>query len=107
MNPELVIAAVDTTNGEPTVIALPLGLQTPEENWRVSLDRGTHPSDPAFAALDDNSGSVVLTTVDENNGNFWIWQIDGPTGSLDWERVAVQGSEYDTDTPRIRLPDLW
>lgn len=102
--PELVIAAVDTTNGEPTVIALPLGLQTPEENWRVSLDRGTHPSDPAFAALDDNSGSVVLTTVDENNGNFWIWQIDGPTGSLDWERVAVQGSEYDTDTPRIRLP---
>lgn len=103
-SPELIIAAVDTTNDEPTVIALPLGLQTPEENWRVALDRGTHPSDPAFAALDDNSGSIVLTTVDENSGNFWIWQIDGPTGSLDWERFSVQGTDSNDDTPRIRLP---
>ena len=103
-SPELIIAAVDTTNDEPTVIALPLGLQTPQENWRVSLDRGTHPSDPAFAALDDNSGSIVLTTVDENSGNFWIWQIDGPTGSLDWERFAIQGTDSNDDTPRIRLP---
>lgn len=102
--PDLVIAAVDTANNDPTVIALPLGLQTPEENWRVALDRGSHPSDPAFAALDDNSGSVVLTTVDENSGNFWVWKIDGPTGSLDWERVAIQGTDTDDDTPRIRLP---
>ena len=103
-SPELIIAAVDTTNDEPTVIALPLGLQTPQENWRVSLDRGTHPSDPAYAALYDNSGSIVLTTVDENSGNFWIWQIDGPTGSLDWERFAIQGTDSNDDTPRIRLP---
>ena len=102
--PELVIAAVDTTNDEPTVVALPLGLQTPEEKWRVALDRGTHPSDPAFAALDDNSGSIVLTTVSETGGNFWVWQIDGPTGSLDWERVSIQGTDTDNDTPRIRLP---
>ena len=103
-NPELIIAAVDTTTNEPTVVALPLGLQTPEEDWKVALDRGTHPSDPAFAALDDNSGSIVLTTVDENSGNFWIWRIDGPTGSLDWERVSIQGTDSDSDTPRIRLP---
>ena len=102
--PELVIAAVDTTNDEPTVVALPLGLQSPEADWTVALDRGSHPSDPAFAALDDTSGSVVLTTVDENSGNFWIWRIDGPTGSLDWERVSVQGTDSDSDTPRIRLP---
>jgi len=102
--PELIIAAVDTTNDEPTVVALPLGLQTPEEDWKVALDRGSHPSDPAFAALDDNSGSVVLTTVDENSGNFWVWRIDGPTGSLDWERVSIQGTDSDDDTPRIRLP---
>ena len=63
-SPELVIAAVDTTNDEPTVVALPLGLQSPEADWTVALDRGSHPSDPAFAALDDSSGSVVLTTVD-------------------------------------------
>ena len=103
-SPELIIAAVDTTNDEPTVISLPLGLQSPEEDWRVALDRGSHPSDPAFAALDDTSGSVVLTTVDENSGNFWVWRIDGPTGSLDWERVAIQGTDSDDDTPRIRLP---
>ena len=102
--PELIIAAVDRTNDEPTVVALPLGLQTPEEDWKVALDRGSHPSDPAFAALDDTSGSVVLTTVDENSGNFWVWRIDGPTGSLDWERVAIQGTDSDDDTPRIRLP---
>ena len=102
--PELIIAAVDTTTNEPTVVALPLGLQTPEEDWKVALDRGTHPSDPAFAALDDNSGSIVLTTVDENSGNFWIWRIDGPTGSLDWERVSIQGTDSDSNTPRIRLP---
>ena len=104
-SPELIIAAVDTTNDEPTVVALPLGLQSPEEDWRVALDRGSHPSDPAFAALDDNSGSVVLTTVDENSGNFWVWRIDGATGSLDWERVSIQGTDSgDDDTPRLRLP---
>ena len=101
--PELVIAAVDTSTDEPTVISLPLGLQTPDHDWKVSLDRGTHPSDPAFAALDDNSGAIVLTTVD-SSGNMWVWRIDGPTGSLDWERVSIQGTDSDSDTPRLRLP---
>ena len=101
--PELVIAAVDTSTDEPTVISLPLGLQTPDPDWKVSLDRGTHPSDPAFAALDDTSGAIVLTTVD-SSGNMWIWRIDGPTGSLDWERVSIQGTDTDSDTPRLRLP---
>ena len=102
--PEVVVAAVDTSTDEPTVFALPLDLQTPEVDWEVALDRGTHPSDPAFAALDDNSGAIVLTTVDSNSGNMWIWRIDGPTGSLDWERVSIQGTDSDSDTPRLRLP---
>ena len=103
-SPDVVIAAVDTSTDEPTVIAIPLGLQTPETDWEVSLDRGTHPSDPAFAALDAQSGAVVLTTVDSNSGNMWIWRIDGATGSLDWERVSIQGTDSDSDTPRLRLP---
>ena len=104
-SPELVLATVDTSNDEPTVLALPLGLQTPEVAWQVALDRGTHPSDPAFAALDDNSGAVVLTTVDSNSENMWVWRIDGATGSLDWERVSIQGTSADGgDTPRLRLP---
>ena len=102
-SPELVIAAVDTSTDEPTILSLPLGLQSPDTDWKVALDRGTHPSDPAFAALDDNSGAVVLTTVD-SNGNMWIWRIDGETGSLDWERVSIQGTDSDGDTPRMRLP---
>ena len=103
-SPELVVAAVDTSTDDPTILALPLGLQTPETDWKVSLDRGTHPSDPSFAALDDNSGAVVLTTVDSTNGNMWVWRIDGATGSLDWERVSIQGTDADQDTPRLRLP---
>lgn len=103
-SPDVVIAAVDTSTDEPTVIAIPLGLQSPELDWSVTLDRGTHPSDPAFAALDEQSGAVVLTTVDSNSGNMWIWRIDGATGSLDWERVSIQGTDSDSDTPRLRLP---
>mgnify|MGYP002877919617 CR=1 FL=1 len=104
-SPELVLATVDSSNDEPTVLALPLGLQTPEVDWQVALDRGTHPSDPAFAALDDNSGAVVLTTVDSNSDNMWVWRIDGATGSLDWERVSIQGTSAEGgDTPRLRLP---
>ena len=103
-NPEVVVAAVDTATGEPTVIALPLTLQIPEEDWKVALDRGTHPSDPSFAALDDDSGAIVLTTVDSNSGNMWVWRIDGETGSLDWERIGIQNTDQDDDTPRLRLP---
>lgn len=102
--PEMVLAVVDVTTDEPTVISMPLGLQSSDPDWQVSLDRGTHPSDPAFAALDDDSGAIVLTTVDANSGNMWIWRLDGPTGSLDWERVGIQNTDSDSDTPRLRLP---
>ena len=35
---------------------------------------------------------------------MWIWRIDGASGSLDWERVAVAGTDSDSDAPRLRLP---
>ena len=70
----------------------------------MSLDRGTHPSDPVWAQLDSSTTSVVLTTIDGDSGNMWIWKIDGDSGSLDWERVAVQGTDSDSDAPRLRLP---
>ena len=38
---------VDTTTDDPHILSLPLGSNTPTENWDVTLERGTHPSDPA------------------------------------------------------------
>ena len=103
--PELVIAAVEENTGDPTVLSFALTTSAPSEpNWDISLDRGTHPSDPTWAALDSSTSAVVLTTIDSNSGNMWVWRIDGASGSLDWERVALQGTDSDSDSPRLRLP---
>jgi len=104
-SPELVIAVVDVDSEDVTVLAIPLTLQgPPEASWQIILDRGTHPSDPAFAALDDSTGCIVLTTINSNSGSMWIWRIDGATGSLDWERVSIAGTDGDNDAPRLKLP---
>ncbi len=102
--PELVLTVVDTTTDDPHIVSLPLGANSPTENWDVTLDRGTHPSDPAWAQLDGQNSVVVATTIDENSGNMWIWRIDGNTGSNDWGRVALSGTDTDSDAPRLRLP---
>ena len=104
-SPELVLAVVDENTNDPTLIALPLtSSSAPVAEWEVTLDRGTHPSDPAWAALDSSNTAVVLTTIDSSTGSMWVWRVDGATGSLDWERVAIQGTDYDEDAPRLRLP---
>ncbi|MCS5532657.1 MAG: FG-GAP-like repeat-containing protein [Candidatus Poseidoniaceae archaeon] len=104
-SPELVLALVDENTNDPTLIALPLTASSaPVAEWEVALDRGTHPSDPTWAALDSSNTAIVLTTIDSSTGSMWIWRIDGATGSLDWERVAIQGTDYDEDAPRLRLP---
>ena len=106
-NPELIVAVVDDPDNNPLVKVNAYSLtssQPSEEDWSVSLDRGTHPSDPVWAQLDSSTTSVVLTTIDGDSGNMWIWKIDGESGSLDWERVAVQGTDSDSDAPRLRLP---
>jgi len=105
--PELILAVVDDPENNPVVKVQAYTLtasQPSEAVWSVTLDRGTHPSDPVWAQLDDSTTSVLLTTIDDTSGNMWIWQIDGETGSLDWERVAVQGTDSDSDAPRLRLP---
>ena len=106
-NPEVVVAVVDDPTNNPLVKVNAYSMTTSqptEEAWSVSLDRGTHPSDPVWAQLDGSTTSVVLTTIDGDSGNMWIWKIDGESGSLDWERVGVQGTDSDSDSPRLRLP---
>ncbi len=103
--PELVLAVVNENTNDPTVVSLSLTTSTPTDfDWEVVLDRGTHPSDPSWGALDNSNTAIVLTTIDSNSGNMWIWRIDGATGSLDWERVAISGTDSDQDSPRLRLP---
>ena len=103
--PELVISAVDINSEDPQIMTIPLSSTTPTApSWEVILDRGTHPSDPAWAQLDDSNTAVVATTIDENSGNMWIWRLDGATGSNSWGRVAITGTDFDDDSPRLRLP---
>ena len=106
--PNLILALVDDpdNNPVPELTAFDLTMNVPTTpKWSVSLDRGTHPSDPAYAQLDSTNSVVLLTTIDSNSGNMWIWKVDGPTGSILWERVAVQGTDTgDDEAPRLRLP---
>jgi hypothetical protein len=105
--PELVLAVVDDPENNPVVKVNAYAItstQPTEAKWSVTLDRGTHPSDPVWAQLDDTTTSILLTTIDDTSGNMWIWKIDGATGSLDWERVPIQGTDSDSDAPRLRLP---
>jgi hypothetical protein len=103
--PELVIAAIDQDTSNPVVIALPLPNQGPPDPlWSVSLDRGTHISDPAWVALDSLNSAILVTTIESSNANMWVWRIDGSTGSLDWERVTLPNGDTDSDSPRVRLP---
>lgn len=104
--PELVISVVDVNSEDPKILTIPLGSSTPTApTWEVILDRGTHPSDPAWAQLDNSNTVIIATTIDENSGNMWIWRLDGATGSNSWGRVAITGTDAgQSDSPRLRLP---
>ena len=103
---ELVITALDEVSENPVVLALPLQTNgTPEEIWQVSLNKGTHPSDPAFAQIDEDTGYVFLTTIQANNGAMWVWKIDSSTGSSVWQGgLSLDNFDGDTGVPHIRLP---
>ena len=103
--PELVLSAVDVNSEDPQIITIPLGSSAPTApSWEVILDRGTHPSDPAWAQLDNSNTAIVATTIDENSGNMWIWRLDGATGSNSLGRVPITGTDFDDNSPRLRLP---
>ena len=103
---ELVIAALDEVSEDPVVLALPLQTNgTPNEIWKVSLNKGSHPSDPAFAQIDEDTGYIILTTIEANNGAMWIWKIDSSTGSSMWQGgLSLNNLDGDTNVPHIRLP---
>ncbi len=103
---ELVIAAIDEVSEEPVVLALPLQTNgTPSVIWQVNLDKGSHPSDPSFAQMDDTTGFVLLTTIEASSGEMWVWKIDSETGGSSWDDgLPLNNLDGDTNSPHIRLP---
>ncbi len=103
---ELVVAAIDEVSEYPVVLALPLQTNgTPNSLWEVSLNKGSHPSDPTFVQIDENTGFIILTTIEASNGQMWAWKISSSTGSLEWGGgLSLDNLDGDTNTPHIRLP---
>ena len=103
-SPELVLAMMDDINDEPNVVALPLPTTgTPSTIWEVTMDKGTHPSDPAWVQIDEVSSAILLTTIDENNGNMWIWRLNAANGQVQYDDT-LNNLDGDTASPHVRLP---
>lgn len=105
-NAELVLSLIDKISDEPVVLALPLPVSnSPNPLWQVNLDKGSHPSDPAFAQTDDSTGYILLTTIEANSGGMWVWKIESDTGDSSWEGgLSLNNLDGDNDVPHIRLP---
>ncbi len=103
---ELVLSLIDEISEDPVVLALPLpATSVPSPIWQVSLDKGSHPSDPAFAQTDDSTGYVLLTTIEANSGSMWVWKIESDTGDSSWDGgLNLNNLDGDNDVPHIRLP---
>lgn len=102
---EAVYSLVKEADDQVVVLALPIvGGGSPEPLWQTSLDDGEIPSDPAWVRIDDTNSAVVLTTIDPNDGNVWVWRLDGNNGASQWNGVSLGSPEGNTDSPHIRLP---
>jgi hypothetical protein len=103
---ELVLTLIDKITDDPVVLALPLPATiAPNPLWQVSLDKGSHPSDPAFAQTDDSTAYILLTTIEANSGGMWIWKIESDTGDSSWDGgLSMNNIDGDNDVPHIRLP---
>ena len=100
---ELVLAAIDD-NEKPVVLALPLGANgVPTPIWQSTLEDGSHPSDPAFAQVDDQTAYVLLTTTDASSGAMWVWKLNSVSGDQLWS-LSLSNLDGDSDVPHIRLP---
>ncbi len=103
---ELVIAAIeDSSDNSPQVIALGLSDTGATLLWDITLDKGTHPSDPAFARTDDSTGFVLLTTIQDSTGSMWVWKLDHDDGEDNWGGYSLGPGESNSDSaPHVRLP---
>ena len=106
-NPEVAIAAISEATETPVILSISLPMTgSPEENWRAEIQEGSHPSDLTFAQLSENTASVFLTSIEENDGLMWAWRLDGATGASEWSGGASLGNldGGSSNAPQIRLP---
>ena len=102
---ELVLAAIDEISDDPVIVALPIAANgAPTPIWESTLQDGSHPSDPAFAQVDDETGYVLLTTTQASSGAMWVWKLDSETGDQKWGGLSLSNLDGDSDVPHIRLP---
>jgi len=102
---ELVLAAIDEISENPVIVALPLGANgVPTPLWESTLQDGSHPSDPAFAQVDDETAYVLLTTTQASSGAMWVWKLDSTNGDQKWGGLSLTNLDGDSDVPHIRLP---
>ena len=100
---ELVLAVIDD-NENPVVLALPLGANgVPTPIWQSTLEDGSHPSDPSFAQVDDQTAYVLLTTTEASSGAMWVWKLNSVSGDQLWS-LSLSNLDGDSDVPHIRLP---
>lgn len=102
---EAVFSLVNEADSQVVILTLPLAAGgTPTPLWQVSLDHGEIPSDPAWVKIDDTNSAVLLTTIDPDDGNVWVWRLDGGNGAPTWGGVSLNNLDGNTDSPHIRLP---
>ena len=102
---EAIYSLVHEVNEQVVVLALPLPAGgAPSPIWQVNLDHGKIPSDPAWVKIDDTNSAVLLTTIDPDDGNIWVWRLDGTNGAPNWGGVTLNNLDGNTDSPHIRLP---
>ena len=104
-SPEVVLSLVNEANEQPVIAAIPLVYGGPPDPlWQVTLDNGEIPSDAAWVRIDDTNSAVLLTTIDPDDGNMWLWRLNGASGAPQWGGKTLNNLDGNTDTPHIRLP---
>ena len=102
---DAVYSLVNEADDSVVVLSLPLAAGgVPESTWQVTLDHGEIPSDPAWVKIDDTNAAILLTTIDPDDGNIWVWRLDGSNGAPTWGGVSLGNLDGNTDSPHIRLP---
>ncbi|MAD72521.1 MAG: hypothetical protein CL973_01845, partial [Euryarchaeota archaeon] len=102
---ELVLSLIEKNTKEPVILALDITGTSATSLWEKTLDKGTHPSDPAFVQTDENTAFVVLTSVQSTTSAMWLWKLDALDGDSNWDGKSLDNlNGFDSDVPHIRLP---
>ncbi|MBT6075308.1 MAG: hypothetical protein HOG58_01625 [Euryarchaeota archaeon] len=102
---ELVLSLIDKDSDDPVVLALDLTGTAATSIWQKTLDKGTHPSDPAFVQTDENTAFILLTSVQSSSSAMWVWKLDANDGDANWDGKSLENTQgFDSNVPHIRLP---